>query len=459
MSLNNLLKTIFSKKKTKKINGGVGETNSTDTASATTDSATATATNTNKIKNGIVLFFLYFLILCVVGIGFDKIAKHETGVSQKQFTYAFATIFIVISILIFIFGGFKNSLSGMSFPIRLIFLILAFFIFISVVYFFNITSYLFIGIAILIIIVGLAIIINLLYNIFEKSIQNTSLKFAIEFIFFIPCLFNDILKWGLEQVKMTSYLTYILLAIEVSLILAYFYLPSILNKTIVGKGQLLQDKPFYINKGKTKTIATTADLKINTKSDEKELISEINSINYKNPFFKDYAFSMWINMNPHSLSKNTEITIFSYGYPDNGTTVKQCYKPKITYTSSSNNNAPSVKDVYRIYFTGNNNEGKGIHEIHIPNQRWNHFVINYVNGSIVELWINGVMKRTFKFDSSNLLPNYDPTDQVVIGNNTITGTNGAICSVMYFNKSISSHQITNMYNLGINTQPYPGIQK
>lgn len=445
----------MSLKKLKKINGGDGGNGSTD--GVLPSSTTGATVIPEKIKNGIVLFFLYFLILCFVGIALDKIAKHETGVSQQQFTYAFATIFITISILIFILGG--NSLRGMSFSI--LFLIIAVFIFIGVVYFFNISNYLFIGIAILILIVGLAIIINISYNIFEKSIQNTSLKFAIEFIFFIPCLFNDILKWGLDQVKMTTYSTYILLVIEISLILAYFYLPSFLNKTIAGKGQLLQDRPFYINKGKSKTIATSADLKTNTKSNTKnlELISEFNSINYKNPFFKDYAFSMWINMNPQSISNDTEITIFSYGYPDNGTTIKQCYKPKITYSYSSNNNALSVKDVYKIYFTGNNNEGKGIHEIHIPNQRWNHFVVNYVNGSTVELWINGVMKRTFKFDSNNLLPNYDPTDQVIIGNNTASGTNGAICSVIYFNKSISSHQITNMYNLGINTKPYPGIQK
>ena len=448
MSLNNLLKLPCSRKNVKKMQGGVDNIESTPNS---------------KIIDNVVLFFLYFFILFFVGIGLDKIAKHETGVSQEQFTYAFATILIVISVLIFVYVSrtSDSSFSIRSIPIWLIFLIFIIFIFITAINFFNIGNYIFIGLIILIVIVGLAIILNVFYNVFEKSIQNNSLKFVIEFIFFIPCLLNDILKWTLDQIKMTNYSTYILLMIELFLILTFFYLPSIINKTFVKGGVVIQDAPFYINKGKEKTIATSADLKINLHSKNKsDLLSEIDSIYHTNPYFKDYAFSMWINMNPQNISPDTEIVIFSYGYPSNGTKIKECHKPKITYSYSSNNKGLSVKDVYRIYFTGNKNDkNMKFYEIHVPNQRWNHFVINYVNGTMVELWINGIMKHVFKFDKNKLLPDYDPTDQVIIGNKRSTGTNGAICSVVYFDKSIHSHQIVNMYNLGINTQPYPGIQK
>lgn len=448
MSLNNLLKSPFPRKNIKKMQGGVDNNE---------------LTPSTKIIDTIVLFFLYFFILFFVAIGLDTISKNKTGVSQEQFTYAFVTILIIISILIFVYVSrtSDSSFSVRSIPIRLIFLIFIIFIIITIINFFNIGNYILIGLIILIVIVGLAIILNISYNVFEKSIQNNSVRFVIEFIFFIPCLLNDILKWTLDQIKMTNYLIYLLLIIEVFLILTYFYLPSIINKTFVKGGKVIQDIPFYINKGKEKTISTSADLKIILDSNNKsDLLSEINSINYTNPYFKDYAFSMWINMNPQNISPDTEIVIFSYGYPSNGTKIKECYKPKITYSYSSKNKELSVKDVYRIYFTGDNNEkNMNFYEIHVPNQRWNHFVINYVNGTMVELWINGIMKYVFKFDKNKILPNYDPTDQVVIGNKRATGTNGAICSVVYFDKSIHSHQIVNMYNLGINTQPYPGIQK
>jgi len=426
-------------------------------------------TEPQSVTRNIILFILYFIILLVVGVSFDRIAKNKTGVSREIFTYAFTGIFISISILIFIFGYKTNNdldinifnqniLLNLNYRIGL--LVISIFIFIALIYFFNIVSYLFIGIFILIVIVGLAIIFNVLYNVFEKSIRNTEIKLIIELIFFIPCLFNDILKWGLDQINMTPYLTYILLFIEIILILAYLYLPelfnTILNGTIVGKnGKVLQKEPFYINKGNSAVIATSADLLINQKKLTDISSSNFNEINlFDKSIFsqhnKDYSLSMWININPQSISSSTEIDILSYFYTGtvNGTK-HDYYKPKIVYTSSSNLSSPSVKDVYKIYFTGGKNDLTSIIEIHVPNQRWNHFVFNYVNGKMAELWVNGVMERVMKFTGDIPVPQYDASDQIVIGSLKESGTNGAICNVIYFDKSISSYQIVNMYNYGM----------
>jgi len=430
----------------------------------------------DTIIEDIALFIFYFIVLLVVGVSFDRIAKNKTGFSREVFTYAFVGIFISISILIFIFGYKKNensninifrNITSLSLSYRVGFLVIAIFTFIALIYFYNVISYIFIVFFILIVIVGLAIIFNLLYDVFEKSIRNTEIKFIIEFIFFIPCLFNDILKWGLEQIHMAPYLTYVLLLIEIILILVYSYsgefLEIILNGTINAKNKkVLQREPFYINKGNRAVIATSNTLsKTSFNSPDNYLLYPSNNkmkpdggnlidFSTSNPYIRDYSLSMWINMNPQSIANNEEIDILSYFYTDDQKKEDQ-YKPKIVYTSSSNSSAPSVKDVYRIYFTGGKNDSPSNNrfEIHVPNQRWNHFVFNYVNGKMAELWVNGVMERVMKFTGGVPIPQYDPTDQIVIGSLKKTGTNGAICNVVYFDKSISSYQIVNMYNYGM----------
>lgn len=406
------------------------------------------------IYDNIILFILYFFILLIVGVSFDRIAKNTTGVSNQTYTFAFIGIFICISGLIIIFGvktlgniNIEIPLINIKLPlIRFVFL----FILIGFVFVFSTNSYLVIGISILIAIVGLSNIFNLFYNRFERSIRNTYFKFIIELIFFLPCLFNDILKWGLEQINMTPYFTYVLLIIEIILILMYIYLPTILNRIVVGKdGKVLQKAPFYINKGNQLVIATSADLsKVPIKPDTKPDGSDLLDTSIVKSYNTDYALSMWININPHHIS-NKEIVILSYfhNYVDNNKNSVEYYKPKIVYTSNSDtSDSPSVKDVYRIYFTGNNKDKNNSIEIHVPNQRWNHFLFNYVDGKKAELWINGVLERVMTFSENIPVPQYDATDQIVIGGTNATGTNGAICNVIYFDKSISSHQIVNMYN-------------
>ena len=201
------------------------------------------------------------------------------------------------------------------------------------------------------------------------------------------------------------------------------------------------DNPYYINIGKEKVIATSKDLIISN-------INDLQNINHQNPFNKNYAFSMWINLNPQSVALNKEIDIFRYG----NESFDGIYKPKVSYMYDYD----TKKDVFKIYFTyDSENKNNNFEIIHIPNQRWNNFVINYVDGIRGELWINGIMERIFTFNNSNL-PTYSITDQVVVGNTLFNGINGAICSVKYFTESLEPREIANIYNLGIITNTYPG---
>jgi len=404
------------------------------------------------IQKSLILFFLYFYILLLVGVGFDRIRKSTTGVTQQTYVYAFLASIIPVFFLIAA-GGIQyintvtNPFNSFIGKLIIIGLIIA-----GIILLLNYVS---IVIVILIIIVGLAIVFHQFYDTFERTIQTSRFKFVIEFIFFIPCLFNDILRWGLNQIQMTHYFTYVILLIEILLILIYFFLPVILNRTILGSGsnvKILQGEPFYINKGKERKIANANDLQ-QKPVNSKDLLNNLDE-----PVFnKDYAFSMWINMNPQTISSDKEIQIFTYGLLD------KSLKPKIVYKTNSTPGNPSIQNVYRIYFTGDQTGSKNnYYEIYLPNQKWNHFVLNYIEGRKVEVWINGKMERVFIFgenenNTSNIpLPEYQSTDLVAIGSSKASGTNGAICSVLYFYKSITASKVVSLYNLGVTTKPYPG---
>jgi hypothetical protein len=419
----------------------------------------------NDVRNSFILLILYFTALLVVGIGFDRIRKNATGVSQETLTNAFIGIAVTLIVLVFAVGiqYINIATNAVSvFTIKLMLISFVILIFAGIVYYFKISSYILIAVYIMIAIVSLAIVFDKFHDVFERTIQTSRFKFVIQFIFYIPCLFNDVLRWGLRQINMTPYYIYVILAIELSLILIYFYLPVILNKTIIGgdsTAKVLQSEPFYINKGKEAAIANAAILKKQEpkKDESKKDDTKKDDIlsNLENTYNRDYAFSMWINMNAQNISEGKEIVIFSYGYNDMDD--KPHYKPRIVYKKSEDTTRPSVQNVYRVYFTeGDNN----YYEIYVPNQRWNHFVLNYIDGRMAELWINGVMERVLNFgekgNTTVSVPSYDATDLVTIGSKQASGTNAAICSVIYFYKSISPIKIVNLYNLGIDTKPYPG---
>jgi len=399
----------------------------------------------NKYNN---LYYIYVCIILLIIIILYRFPKNKIVMS-------FLVIFIFIGIIFLIFGKRNEKgelfIGNIKFDELILFLntnissttiffIIFLVLFISILFYFN--NALLYYIIIFIIIIGLAIIFNIFHNIIIRSSKNTITKFITEFIFFIPCLFNDILLWILQQFKLTSYITYILLLIELILILSYFYLPSLFKKVFSNDGKLLLDNPYYINIGKEKVIATSKDLIVSNN------INDLQNINHQNPFNKNYAFSMWINLNPQSIALNKEIDIFRYGNEMND----GIFKPKVSYMYDYD----TKKDVFKIYFTNDpENKNNNFEIIHIPNQRWNNFVLNYVDGIRGELWVNGIMERIFTFNNSNL-PTYSMTDQVVVGNTLFNGINGAICSIKYFTKSLEPQEIANIYNLGIITNTYPG---
>jgi hypothetical protein len=350
------------------------------------------------------------------------------------------------------------------------------------------------------------------YSLFIKHLSKQTgwYGFIAQLIFFIPCMFYDFTYWLLDQFKLTPFIVYFLIALEVIIILIYYYLPYLFTYSTIDKrtSTLLLNNPISLNNGK-KTL-TTAD--------------KIMVPNQPNLYRKNYAISMWVYINPQNPSRlayTKETEIFNYGFTAynlkvtevNAESTVHILKPEqvvsvlkdpssgnVILTDSSGSSYPITKDVTRIpyevvkpmirYYSGGGSDEKDVHEerdkyifyfseyppsqdvydpcfnypigeksyeldsktfydIEIPNQKWNQIVINY-NRNMVDVFVNGNLERTFNM-SNKILPEYSELDSITIGDDI--GVEGAVCNVIYYHHPLSIDEVANSYNLFLNNNP------
>lgn len=393
------------------------------------------------ITNCIIVYFIMYIMAIILPIYLYFLSMGESPITSNQFFYIYLFVYVLglfLCIILFI-NSEKNKKLYMGI------FVIVFTVFALLIYYYNNStkfnktvavyfSILFQVIVVLIVIVALA----LTYKIFENNFRNQTgfLGFFIDLLFYIPCLFIEFLQYLGGEITSTPYIVFILFIIEILLILACFYVPSVLINTIFrNKIQILMDSMHLNNENQ---LATMPDLMPIVSTDPDTLLV------VKTPR-QNYTISMWIYLNQqyHNSDQNTT-NIFSYGS-------KNDYKPKISYYNSK----LTTKNIYRITFSGaedaskNQNGANTGYDIELNSQRWNQVVLNY-NSTFVDLYINGNLERTFYFDTS-IFPNYYPTDVVTIGQKN--GLDGAICNIAYYTVPLSNFQIVNTYNLLMGKNP------
>ena len=298
----------------------------------------------------------------------------------------------------------------------------------------------------LITIVGLAIFYYFAGNYLQK--QTGTLGFIIHLIFFIPCLFSELILYIKNQMSITPSVVFILFIIELILVIIYLYLPTLINIYINKQSYTLLKHPIFLNT-KNNVSENRMFLLNNDEIQSMKDPDDITMSPYRN---SNYAFSFWIYINSNktgissSVNNNNydidnfianEVDVFNYA---NG-------KPKITYVNDKNNT-----NYFNIYFT-NNIENGGNKKIKLklpPLQKWTNFVFNYFNNS-ADLFVDGQLELTFNFDQNNVPYSGDQMDNVSVGSSD--GLNGAICNVLYYTTALTETQIINNYNLLVFSNP------
>ena len=181
------------------------------------------------------------------------------------------------------------------------------------------------------------------------------------------------------------------------------------------------------------------DIKQNISSSELNKTPRLLNQPLSNSVFnQNYAFSMWIYLNPQSQSftaYSKESDVFNYG---DG-------KPRITYyndmTNASNNFGASGVDKFKVYFS-NSTAPVAVYKFTLPSQKWNNIVINFSSVK-ADLFINGKLEKTYNFKGNH--PTYDHVDYITIGENN--GLDGAICNIVYYSHPLSLVEIVSHYNM------------
>jgi len=370
-------------------------------------------------KYGGLYAIIFIIIIIMYYAAFDPKA-----LTTKAFSYTMAIAIPLILIFAVVKPYAKKQGGGAT--IFIIAAIASFFI--AIFYFFSkanansykLMNYIAVVVGILLLIGGLAIIFYIMSN-YLKSLSGWT-GFVVYFIFYLPCLFIDFIKYFLNELKMTSNPIFVLLLVEIILIVLYVYLPWILKKfNSSSTFELLPGSAFLDIE---QTIGSAEINKL------PKFMEKLNNLDNQQIYNQNYAFSMWIYLNSQTnnyIGNTNESQIFNYG---DG-------KPKVTYYKDS-----TGKDMYRVYFT-NASVKQPYYEFSMPVQKWNNLVMNFTSTQ-ADLFVNGKLEKTYLFAENP--PNYVPTDFVVIGKNN-SGLDGAICNIVYHPKNVSIIEIANNYNL------------
>lgn len=398
-----------------------------------------------NFANCVIIYFILYLMIIILPFYLYFLSLGESPLTSKQYAYVYFFMYVMglfLCAILFLSSERNKKLYMGIFAI--IFAVLAVMIYYYTtsnkfaakyaVYF----SFLFQIVAILIIVVALA----LTYKIFENNFRNQTglIGFLLDLIFYLPCLFIEFIQFIGRELKMTPNVVFVLFVLELLLLLAYYYIPATIRGAIYQNEIRILPEAAFLN-DETQLADMNDLMPIVTKNPNTYLDVKTPRANY--------TISMWIYLNQqyHNLTDKNTCNIFSYGSNNN-------YKPRISYYNAAHFANTNTKNIYRVTFAGSeiaeeNPDGQNTgYDLELTSQKWNHIALNY-NGPQVDLYVNGVLERTFTFGTN--APKYFPTDVMTVGEKN--GMDGAICNVCYYTKPMTDYQIVNMYNLLANQNP------
>tara|TARA_Y100000813_G_scaffold71558_1_gene50688 strand:+ start:1228 stop:2433 length:1206 start_codon:yes stop_codon:yes gene_type:complete len=293
--------------------------------------------------------------------------------------------------------------------------------------FFTIGFYVSIFLAFIGIIVGLAVLFILFGNFFKS--QTGVISFITYFIFYIPCLLLDLVKYLIKEFKLTTKPVYILLFVEAIVIFMYYYFPKLLSYISSKEGVPLIEKNIFLHQEQTFSIPNEVLIDLKDDITLNNSATVLDTTNRKN-----YSVSMWIYLNnydPLVTDEEYEKNIIDF---NNGL-------PKINFV-----NGNATKNI-NVYYTniGNNKSMP----LKLSTQKWNNLVFNY-QSSHVDLFVNGHLEQTFEFTDN--LPNYTLRNNIIKTGDD-KNLQGAIANVRYYRLPQNNRKLVNYYNILKNKNP------
>ena len=389
-----------------------------------------TGQGTDQFK--ILMKYLVTIGMCIfIGVMLYYLSSEPEALTSKMYVYTFTVLLILFGVVVYTqnIASIGSALFSNRLVIGLVVAVLAICVLFALYAQASPASLLIVSvfmnfIVVCMVIVALMILGSIAIN-YVRRTDNT-LRFAVEFLFYIPCLLNARVQELWADWKMTPPITAVLLVVEIVLILVYLYIPQLIRWIVEprGGGVVLHGEPLFLDKG-VQSIGTSEVARSYAEPDD--LLAQTMT----QPFRRDYAVAMWISINP---GQPTESPIFTYG--NNGS--NGSYKPRISYVGS--------RDAYKFELGPNT----VIDHVRVPNQKWNYFVVNYRTSpsklsagsrASIDIFVNGQLAHSEPMPSDIT---YSAADQFTVGGSR--PLYGSIGNIKYYPHSLSAAQIANMWN-------------
>jgi hypothetical protein len=261
------------------------------------------------------------------------------------------------------------------------------------------------------------------YGVSDKPDKNETIPILLlsllkNIIFYVPCLFIDIIDFIKSEYQITTKTVWIVLIIEIILVILYFILPTLFHSIMTHDGIQLLDECVYLNNKKSlgtyETLHKIKDKVVATPDD------------IENSKFKyTYALSAWYYINPQPPNTSPAYTKFT-------TILDYGKKPLIQFNS--------LKNTLRIQCETSKGNLKTLYETKdIKYQKWNNIVVNYDAGTM-DVFINGLL-----VSSTPEIAPYMTYENVIVGQEN--GIQGGICNVVYYKHILSAGKINTVYKL------------
>jgi hypothetical protein len=320
--------------------------------------------------------------------------------------------------------------------------------------------------------------LSIVYTIFSGTLRKMTgwTGFFINFLFYIPCLIRDAVGAVIKEYSTFSNTLVVLFAIEVILLMIYFFMIPFVNSKIFPDKVVLLEEPAMLNTGMP--LKTPVDISNN------------------------FGLSMWAYVNPGANNKPgyaKESAIFSLLDASGNNHIK------LTYSNADQGNNDFIMYV-----------GEQAFPMSLPLQKWHNFVFNYVtydtdapsstgtpgptskppelsmwqyllsyfyktpkptlirpmvHQTTVDMFVNGNLERSFTYDGiSKHIPIVKNNSRISIGNleenlvmaaDGVKGANnsnrdglyGSICNIVYYKEPVTKMALVYNYNLMVIQNP------
>jgi hypothetical protein len=431
----------------------------TATATATTKTtATATTpagTTTKNLKDIFTplntwAWFRITAVFSLIGIQIlfrYLIGESNTQVSEKKFT-VYECLLAVVAILIGIVEFFNYHASYHNEDDNWSTLLSTGLMFIGGIAFFSAITY---GLYMLFIqdniksapYIFYILVFLCMYFVFKillsiSAIQNnTTVKLLVEFVFLLPCFFEEyILQKVLGQKLYEKYLTinfnnyYVYSTVIVIFLLILYFLPSLTSSKTSTKtntnvyefgGTVLCQDPVELNTKTSGSLSPYAALMSELITDYPEILREQPQQDVSLNYLYNYCITFWVYF------ENTQ--------DSNGTVLYFANTPLVTYDGNN--------EMMEITFSDDKNQAINI-QAKIKSQIWNYVAIN-VNAGFVDVFINNNLEKSIENFVPNFLPNSSIDSSIYIGNDN-NNINGKFCNFVYYPKALTIITMNKIYN-------------